>query len=225
LLNALSHQRGDREEAGTAPSRSLTLARLRQSPLFAHAYPAITGKRKRCQRLALPAILGWHRITTVKPRVYIETSVPSFYHELRPEPEMVARRAWTREWWDGHRSDYALVTSVAVIEELEAGAHAKKAECLALVQDLPLLPVHDAIGAIVDTYIEHHVMPSDPRGDALHLAPASYHHCQFLLTWNCAHLANANKQEHIRHINVLQGLHVPVLTTPLELIYPEEVES
>lgn len=60
-------------------------------------------------------------------------------------------------------------------------------------------------------------MPKDPKGDALHLALASYHRCQFLLTWNCAHLANANKQEHIRHVNALLGLHVPVLTTPLEL--------
>ena len=65
-------------------------------------------------------------------------------------------------------------------------------------------------------------MPSDPKGDALHLALASYHRCQFLLTWNCAHLANANKREHIRHVNALLGLHVPILTTPLELIDAQE---
>lgn len=160
----------------------------------------------------------------VKPKVYIETTVPSFYHEMRPEPEMVARRQWTREWWDAHRERYLLVTSVAVIEELATGSHPRKDDCLALVSELPLLPIGDAIAEIVDTYIQHHVMPANPRGDALHLALASYHRCQFVLTWNCSHLANANKQEHIRHVNVLQGLHVPVLTTPLELISPEEPE-
>lgn len=161
----------------------------------------------------------------MKPRVYIETTIPSFYHEVRPEPDMVARREWTREWWDHHRSHYLLVTSIAVIEELERGDHPRKQECLELLARVPLLSVSDAVVEIVDTYVRHHVMPSNPRGDALHLALASLHQCQFLLTWNCSHLANANKQEHIRHVNALQGLYFPVLTTPLELIGPQEVES
>jgi hypothetical protein len=161
----------------------------------------------------------------MKPRVYIETSIPSFYHEVRPQAEMVARKAWTHEWWDGHRANYALVTSVAVIEELRVGGHPKKSECLTLIQDLPLLPIDDVIGTIVDTYIQNHVMPKSPRGDALHLALASYHRCQFLLTWNCTHLANANKSEHIRHINAIQGLHVPILTTPLAMVEPGEAEE
>lgn len=160
----------------------------------------------------------------MKPRVYIETTIPSFYYEERSEPEMAARKAWTREWWDNRRSHYVPVTSIAVIEELEAGNHPAKQECLELVSGLPLLPLTGEVADIVDAYIQRHVMPRDPRGDALHLALASFHACQFLLTWNCSHLANANKQEHIRHVNALQGLYVPVLTTPLELIDPEEVE-
>ena len=52
-------------------------------------------------------------------RVYIETSIPSFYHEIRTQPEMVARRGWTREWWDNHRSNFEVLTSAAVIEELD----------------------------------------------------------------------------------------------------------
>ena len=161
----------------------------------------------------------------MKPRIYIETSIPSFYYELRPEPEMAARRTWTREWWDDQRDRYALVTSVAVIEELAAGSHPKRLDCLELISGLPLLPIGAAIGEIVDIYVQRHVMPADPLGDALHLALASYHGCRFLLTWNCAHLANANKQEHIRHVNVLLGLHVPILATPMELLSPEEAEA
>ncbi|MBA7541756.1 hypothetical protein ES705_34072 [subsurface metagenome] len=64
-------------------------------------------------------------------------------------------------------------------------------------------------------------MPIDSKGDALHLALASYHHCHFLLTWNCSHLANANKFEYIRHINTTLGLFVPILTTPVELFNVE----
>jgi hypothetical protein len=62
------------------------------------------------------------------------------------------------------------------------------------------------------------LMPADPAGDALHLALASFHKCEFLVTWNCLHLANANKFGHLRRVNGLLGLYVPVLATPLELL-------
>ena len=151
-------------------------------------------------------------------RVYIETTIPSFYVEMRPQPDMVARWEWTREWWDSERRDYDLVTSLAVIEELEEGSHPYKADALQLISSIPLLPMSEAINEIVDVYVAQHVMPNDPRGDALHLALASYHHCHFLLTWNCRHLANANKFEHIRYINSELGLFTPVMTTPFELL-------
>jgi hypothetical protein len=89
---------------------------------------------------------------------------------------------------------------------------------LTLVRDLPLLPVEPAIAEIVEAYLQHKVMPADPAGDALHLALASYHKCEFLVTWNCQHLANANKFGHIRRINAMLGLYVPLLVTPLELL-------
>jgi hypothetical protein len=61
-------------------------------------------------------------------------------------------------------------------------------------------------------------MSKDLVGGALHLALAFYHKCDFLLAWNCRHLANANKFGHIRRVNVMLGLYVPTLVTPLELI-------
>jgi len=70
----------------------------------------------------------------------------------------------------------------------------------------------------MQAYVWHRVMPADPGGDALHLALASYHRCDFLVTWNCRHLANANKFGHIRRVNVLLGLFVLALGTPLELL-------
>jgi len=127
-----------------------------------------------------------------KPRVYVETSIPSFYHELRTSPDVVARREWTRQWWHGSTAMYEMVTSAAVINELSEGIPERSALRLSLVRDLPLLPIELAITEIAATYVQHRVMPADPTGDALHLAIASFHKCDFLVTWNCAHLANAN---------------------------------
>ena len=86
------------------------------------------------------------------------------------------------------------------------------------MQTLPVLPIGPAIGEVVSAYMRHRIMPADPAGDALHLALASFHKCDFLLTWNCTHLANANKFGHIRRVNTMLGLFVPTLTTPLELL-------
>ena len=154
----------------------------------------------------------------MKLKVYIETTIPSFYHEIRTEPAMVARRQWTRQWWDVVSPNYVLVTSVAVLDELGNGDYPNKGPALELMSQLSLVPVEPAILEIVEAYIRHKVMPDDPVEDALHLALASYHKCDFLLTWNCQHLANANKFGHIRRVNTMLGLYVPSLVTPLELL-------
>jgi predicted nucleic acid-binding protein len=158
----------------------------------------------------------------MKQKIYIETTIPSFYYETRTETEMVAMQEWTQNWWDNQQHHYDLVTSIPVIEELENRDHPSKQATLELISKLPILPIHEEIEEIVEEYVTHYIMPNDPKGDALHLALASYHRCHFLLTWNCAHLANANKFEHIRHINTMLGLYVPILTTPYELLYWEE---
>ncbi len=88
--------------------------------------------------------------------------------------------------------------------------------------ELPLLPIEPSIVDIVETYIKRKVMPADPVSDALHLAMALHHKCDFLLTWNCNHIANANKFDHIRRINTLLGLYIPSLVTPLELQWGKE---
>jgi predicted nucleic acid-binding protein len=153
--------------------------------------------------------------------VYIETSIPSFYHETRTEPEMVARRRWTRHRWDRCASLYDLVTSEGVVAELQEGEYETQADAVRLVADLPELEVVDEIADIIDVYLANHLMPRERLGDALHLALAAYHKCDFLLTWNCTHIANANKFEHIRIINTRLGLFVPALVTPMELCEEE----
>jgi hypothetical protein len=135
---------------------------------------------------------------------------------------MLARQQWTRQWWDHYSHEYLLVTSVAVLDELDRGDYPSKNEATKLVSALPLITVEEAVTDIVQAYIRHKVMPDDPVGDALHLALASYHKCDFLLTWNCRHLANANKFGHIRRVNTMLGLYVPLLVTPLELLGGKE---
>lgn len=160
-----------------------------------------------------------------RAKVYIETSIPSFFFETRGEAEMVARRDWTRQWWNEAGSRYRRLTSAAVLDELERGEFTTRQQCLELVGELPLVPIEPPVAEIVEAYIRHQVMPNDPLGDALHLALASYHKCDFLLTWNCRHLANANKFGHIRRINTLLGLFVPALVTPLELLGATDEED
>jgi len=77
----------------------------------------------------------------------------------------------------------------------------KQKEKLELLEGIDQLEINRAIQEIVDVYIENFLMPKNHLGDALHLAIASFHKTDFLLTWNCTHLANANKRAHIRRIN------------------------
>ena len=151
-------------------------------------------------------------------RIYIETTIPSFYYEVRTDATMVARRQWTREWFDRSILFDEIVTSAAVLDELERGTFPGRADAILLIQKITPLQITEDIRQIVREYIDRKLMPADPSGDALHLAIASFYGCEFLATWNCKHLANANKFGAIARGNGKLGLAVPALVTPLELI-------
>lgn len=151
-------------------------------------------------------------------KIYLETSIFSFYFDERTQPEIVARRNWTRDFWEVCRANYSMFTSAATLTELKRGSKPHKDAALKLAQSLPAFDSTDEIKDIVAAYLQHLVMPRDPFGDALHLALASFHKCDFLVTWNCAHLANASKVGHIRFVNAQLGLHTPALITPLALL-------
>ena len=150
--------------------------------------------------------------------LYLETTVFSFYYDNRPEPEIVARRNWTRRFWDKCIGRHSMLTGAAVLTEFSKGAKPHKQKALDLALSLPALEFNEDIKEIVAVYVHHLVMPKDPLGDALHLALASYYKCDYLVTWNCRHLANANKTSHIRRINARLDLHTPALVTPLEML-------
>ena len=132
---------------------------------------------------------------------------------------MVARRNWTRRWFDAAaEGPDELVTSLGVTEELRRGRYDGREAALAMMSRLPLLPLDDAVASVIEVYLAERVMPQDPGGDALHLAAASHHGCDFLVTWNCRHIANANKFDRIRGINTKLGLANPALVTPLAFL-------
>jgi len=106
-------------------------------------------------------------------RIYIETTIPSFYFEVRSQPTMVSRRLWTREWFDASKGIDQLVTSSAVLEELERGDFPNREAAIEMIAALSPLPITDGIREIVQEYIKRLLMPADPSGDALHLALAS----------------------------------------------------
>lgn len=153
-------------------------------------------------------------------KIYIETTIPSFYFETRRTAECTARRNWTRRWWDEHRGEHELATSLIVRDELSDPNYpeTKRRKALALLDELPLLDIRVEIDKIVEAYIANLLMPQQPVADAIHLAIASFYQCDVLLTWNCVHLANPNKFRHIQGINKRLGLAVPAVITPLELL-------
>jgi len=161
----------------------------------------------------------------MKTRVYIETTIPSFYYTLRTDTESVARMNWTRRWWSEFAAQFRLVSSPAVITELRRGTGKTREQRISLLKDAELLEVNNQVEDVANVYIERLVMPSDPGGDALHLALASVHRVNVLLTWNCRHLANPSKMEHIRVVNYELGLPMPLLTTPLNYLSGSESDA
>ena len=158
----------------------------------------------------------------MKKKVYVETSVFSLYHDQRAESAY--RRDITRNWWRNERRRYDVFTSVFTAEEAGNPGYPGWKKVLAMVQRVPLLEVTPDVAGIVKVYVENQLMPAEDVGDAAHLAIASYHAVDYLLTWNCRHLANANKFEHIRRINRRLGLLTPELVTP-ELLFGEDAND
>jgi len=158
--------------------------------------------------------------------VYIETTIPSFFHTARTDTRSLARQRWTRECWDEIAPSFELHSSDAVIAELQRGTlEDLKTQRIDLISDLNLLEVSDEVMDIATIYIDRLVMPRGGAGDALHLALASFYSLDVLLTWNCKHLANPNKFGHIDRVNDELGLTTPVLTTPLNYLSEDDSDG
>jgi hypothetical protein len=159
----------------------------------------------------------------MKSTVYLDATIPSFYYEDRLGTIIQAWREITVEFWDNARDRYDLLVSDETVRELQETGYPedKRAKCLALISGVPRLAVTPEVTELAGYYVQERLMPADDLGDAFHLAFATWYRIQYLLTWNCKHLANANKFEHIQVLNARRRLVSPALITPAQLLEME----
>jgi predicted nucleic acid-binding protein len=151
----------------------------------------------------------------MKKSVYLDATIPSHYFDERTSIKTFIEI--TKRWWEFERKHYNLFLSEATIAEIQTGIYPKQDQVLKLVQKIDILVLNNDIEDIVEVYVKEFVMPKKKFGDAYHLAIASYYKIDFLLTWNCDHLANANKSKHIASVNLRLGLSIPEIVTPMQL--------
>jgi len=151
--------------------------------------------------------------------LYVETSIVSYLRQ-RPSEQviMAARQLLTHHWWDGERHNYELVTSQYVVDEAAAGDSVLAAERLQLLDGIPLLPLDPRIGVIANEIVSRSILPPKAVVDALHIATVAHHRIQYLLTWNCKHIANARILPRIHEVLTDMGIAIPILCTPEEMV-------
>ena len=154
--------------------------------------------------------------------VFIETTIPSYYVARQPRDIIqAARQQLTIDWWDGHRSRYELLTSQIVIDELAQGEVSMAQKRLQLLEDVRLLVIDDKVVELAENLHTDGVIPTKAIDDAFHIACAGVHNVDFLLTWNCRHIANPHNRRQIRRCFDRHGVGLPVICTPEELIGDE----
>lgn len=154
-----------------------------------------------------------------KPSVYLETTVISLL-TARPTRDIVqsALQQLTREWWEQRRHDFELFSSVFVVEEAmkgDAAAAKRRMEVLNQLHELPYTPETEALATRL---LRETRLPAKAHLDALHLASAAVHEVDYLVTWNCTHIANAVIIPDVRSICSLAGYDCPHICTPQELM-------
>jgi hypothetical protein len=155
----------------------------------------------------------------MKPSVYIETTIPSYLTAWRsPELIMAANQEATRNWWDIARPRYDLFISDIVTQEASGGDPKAAKRRTTAIEGLPELDVSEEAELLAAQLLANAVIPERAKTDALHIAVATVHGMDYLLTWNCKHIANAVMRPKIEAICRTSGYEPPVICTPLELM-------
>jgi len=158
-----------------------------------------------------------------RPRLYLETTIPS-YLAARPSRDLivVAHQQVTRDWWDQARDSFEIYISPAVINELESGDPEAAARRLDYVSEIQIVPLTEEAIQLQSEYRDWLGLPGNAELDLLHLAISVVHEMDYLLTWNCRHLANGIIIRRLQTENVLLGYKTPIILTPDELIEDPE---
>lgn len=151
--------------------------------------------------------------------VYVETSIIGYLRQ-RPSSQIVtaARQLLTHRWWNYERKQYELVISQYVIDEASAGNPTLAVERLELLDGIPLLSHAPEIVTLADEIMSLGVLPEKAQVDALHIATVAHHQIQYLLTWNCKHIANAKILPRIHDLLAKRDIPIPIICTPEELL-------
>lgn len=151
--------------------------------------------------------------------VYIETSILG-YLTARPSRNLVvaANVQVTREWWETSRNNFELYTSQAVVKEVSQGDAEMAAQRLEILRGFSLVELNQSVLDLAEQFLQRSNLPAKADVDAVHIAAATIHGMDYLLTWNCKHIANAQIQGKLAKISLDFGYVLPVLCTPYELL-------
>lgn len=154
-----------------------------------------------------------------KQSVYIETTVVS-YLAARPSRDLIvaAHQQVTAEWWENALPRLEPYISPLLIEEASKGDELASRLRLERVAEYPVLEITSDVRDLAELYLERIPIPDRARGDAVHLAVATYHGMDFLVSWNFGHILNARVRSVVQEINAVRGISTPVICTPEELM-------
>ncbi len=161
-----------------------------------------------------------------QPRVCVETSVVS-YLASRPSRDffVLANQQLTQRWWEEERAGYRLFASMAVVREASRGDVAAAARRMDALGEIPLLAQTEVVLLLAKDLQLALEIPPRAAGDAEHLAYAVAYEMDYLLSWNCTHLANAHTTRMLEQYALRHGIWLPTLCTPASLIEPEPPET
>jgi hypothetical protein len=154
----------------------------------------------------------------LKPTVYIETTIPSYLVSRNSRDVVIlAHQEITRIWWKEHRLRFNCYISPIVIEEARAGDPHKAKLRLEVLVGSQILEANKQVESLTKQYLEQLDIPDKAIRDAAHLAFACVYEIDFLLTWNCTHIANGQIIRQLSQINAVSGIITPTICTPEEL--------
>jgi hypothetical protein len=162
-------------------------------------------------------------VASTNPRLYLETSVLS-YLTARPSRDLIthAHQQLTVEWWEEKRRSFQMYVSELVIQEAERGDSEAAGRRLKAISDCDVLAVSPEATELAAWLVESLPLPESAGPDALHLALAIVNEMDFLLTWNCRHLASGFVRHRLPVICRDKDLDPPTICTPEELLYGNE---
>jgi len=155
----------------------------------------------------------------MRPRLYLETTVPS-YLTSRPSRDLIiaGHQQITRDWWENRRQDFQVYISQLVLDEAGGGDPVAARQRLRALQFLPLLDITLEVAELTSGILASGKIPRNAATDAAHIAIAAVHGMDFLVTWNCAHIANAAIVRALASICREHACECPVICTPEELL-------